>query len=427
MGWLLATRRWRPALPGIAILALAVWMMRNPFGVTSALLDVLPRFNESVRNWNFLAGLALGSVLLVRAAMEDMLARPAKAAWTSVSMGACVLWCGWLWAVWKPGGRDFGVLWMSAAEVAVTLAIFAALLRAAPSGKALVSAAIVLLVFTELKVYGTNRRFSAAADDIDRFFAADARTGGPGMIGVDDAVYAEFRKNRHYRIALLDSLVHDDMRHYLLATPQGLDPMLPDQYRREVERFVPFHSDREFWPDPFREESLRQLGVRYVLTPQSHAVYARLKADARFRLMEPSTSFFHTFEYLGARAIFEVERGTGRPLVWSAEERQIEVEGEGGGFVLKEQFAPGWRATVDGRPVPVERESLAFQRIAVPAGKHLVAFRYSSPALPWGAAVSLGGLAMLAGFCWSGFLTHAAVKQGQAQADVAADGGDRDA
>ncbi|MBL8177923.1 MAG: hypothetical protein JNK48_24815 [Bryobacterales bacterium] len=395
--WLLATRKWKVAVPGAAIAALSLWMMRNPFGWTSALLDVLPRFNEIVRNWNFLAGLALASALLTAAAIEDMLDRPARAFGTQVIPVLCGVWCGWLWYVWIPGGRDFGAGWLSALEASVSLLIFFALLRAAPSGKPVVQAALVLLVFTEFKVYGTNRRFSASQDDIDRFFAADARTGGPGMLGVDDAVYRQFRDNRHYRIALLESLVHDDMRHYLLATPQGLDPLLPAQYRREVERFTPFHSDREFWPDPFHDASLRRLGIRYILLAQSNPLYSKLRSDPRYRLMEPSTSFFHAFEYRQASAIVEIPAGTARPLRWTPEHRIVEVDSPGGVLLLKENYAPGWHAEIDGRDAPIERDGLAFQRLLIPAGRHVVSFRYSSPALPWGA-----GLTVLAGiFLWS--------------------------
>ncbi|MFN7936603.1 MAG: YfhO family protein [Bryobacteraceae bacterium] len=393
--WLIATRRWRPALPGIAIAALSLWMIRNPFGWTGALLDVLPRFNEIVRNWNFLAGLALASTLLTAVAVEDTIARPSKPRLIPFALGACALWCAWLWYVWIPGGRDFGAGWKSAIEAAITLLIFAALLRAPKRG--IVTAAILFLVYTEFKVYGTNRRFSASQDDINRFFAPDARTGGPGMLGVDDAVYRQLKANPHYRIALLDSLVHDDMRHYRLSTPQGLDPMLPAQYRREVERFLAFHSDREFLPDPFHDASLRQLGVRYLMVPQSHAAYKRLRSDPRWRLMEPSTSFFHVFEYQQAEPIFAFANGSAKPRQWTPEQRRMEVEASmGGPLIFKEQYAPGWTATIDGARVPIARESLAFQKIEVPAGKHIIVFTYSSPALPYGAALTLASLLILA-------------------------------
>ncbi len=391
LGWLAVSRRWRAALPGIAIAGVCVWTMRNPFGWTGALLDALPRFTEIVRGWNFLAGLALAATLLTGAAMEDVLARRWRGGFGAPVAGACLLWCGWLWYVWIPGGRDFGVGSRSALEAGISVALFSALLFAMPARRVLSSAALVLLVYTEYKVYGTNRRFSAAEEDVDRFFAVDARTGGAGMIGLDNAVYGELRKNRHYRIALLGSIVHDDMRHYMLATPQGLDPMLPDQYRREVERYVAFHSDREFWPDPFHEESMRQLAVRYVVLPQTHEAYAKLRGDARFRLMEPSGSFYHAFEYLGAQAIVEMDKGTARPVEWSPERRVVAVDAaQDGTLVFREQFAAGWTATVDGAPVAVERHGLAFQKIRVPAGKHAVQFTYRSPALLWGALVSLG-------------------------------------
>lgn len=394
--WLVLYRRWRLALPALAIAALSLWMMRNPFGWTEAVLDGLPRFNEIVRNWNFLAGLALASAMLAGAAVEDILRRPAA---LSVkvrhrALAASAAWCVWLWYVWIPGGRDFGVGWKSAIEVAVTLAIFAGLLGALrsesrPRVHAVLSVALLLLVFTEFKVYGTNRRFSAAEEDVDRFFAADARVGGEGMIGVANEVYQEFRRNRHYRIALVDSLVHDDMRHYMLSTPQGLDPMLPDQYRREVERLTPFQTDREFPIDPRREEVLRQFGVRYILVSPGQPVYEALRNDARFRLMEPASSYYKAFEYLAAEPAYRFD-GKAECVRWLAEDRQIEVESPGGGtLVLKEQFATGWSVFIDGIRAPLERYSLAFQQVRVPGGRHRVQFTYRSPALRQGAWISL--------------------------------------
>ena len=58
---------------------------------------------------------------------------------------------------------------------------------------------------------------------------------------------------------------------------------------------------------------------------------------------------------------------------------------------VSESFDPGWRATVDGRPTPVQIADLGQQAVFVPAGAHEVALRYEPR--PWrvGLALSLGG------------------------------------
>jgi multisubunit Na+/H+ antiporter MnhG subunit len=80
-----------------------------------------------------------------------------------------------------------------------------------------------------------------------------------------------------------------------------------------------------------------------------------------------------------------------------------------GVLVLRDGFAPGWSAVVDGKPAPVHRTDAFFLGIALPPGNHRVEFRYRPMALPWLLLVSLaagGGavLGLLFGdrWCWSG-------------------------
>lgn len=61
-------------------------------------------------------------------------------------------------------------------------------------------------------------------------------------------------------------------------------------------------------------------------------------------------------------------------------------------LVLTDSAFPGWRATVDGVDVPVERANYLFRAVLVPPGDHLVAWRYAPVSLSVGVAVS--GLAV---------------------------------
>lgn len=51
----------------------------------------------------------------------------------------------------------------------------------------------------------------------------------------------------------------------------------------------------------------------------------------------------------------------------------------------------GWRASVDGAPVPIQRANVALMAVAVPAGKHRVELEFDPPAMPRALQAGLGG------------------------------------
>lgn len=68
---------------------------------------------------------------------------------------------------------------------------------------------------------------------------------------------------------------------------------------------------------------------------------------------------------------------------------EIETRSPREGFaVLSDTFRPGWIAEVDGAATPVLRAQWAMRAVAVPAGEHVVTFRYQPPSLRTGARVS---------------------------------------
>ena len=66
----------------------------------------------------------------------------------------------------------------------------------------------------------------------------------------------------------------------------------------------------------------------------------------------------------------------------------------GGFLVLSDLFYPGWRATIDGQPVPIERTDVTFRGVVIPPGSHMVEFDLVSMTLRAGAAISIVGIAI---------------------------------
>jgi len=72
---------------------------------------------------------------------------------------------------------------------------------------------------------------------------------------------------------------------------------------------------------------------------------------------------------------------------------EIETRSPRDGFaVLADTLRPGWIAEVDGVESPILRAQWAMRAVAVPAGEHVVTFRYEPPSLRAGAITTAASL-----------------------------------
>jgi len=65
--------------------------------------------------------------------------------------------------------------------------------------------------------------------------------------------------------------------------------------------------------------------------------------------------------------------------------------------VLADLWDPGWRALLDGKPVPILRANHALRGVVAPAGTHTLEFCYEPASVAWGWRLAAGGGAMMAG------------------------------
>jgi hypothetical protein len=234
-------------------------------------------------------------------------------------------------------------------------------------------------------------RLNAGSGDAQRF----SSTSFPAMM---PDVYRQLRAGTDYRIVVdVDTgPLPDDFRHIGLITPQGFDPLLTTPFRKMVETYGHFRTDRTFEIDPENYDAQRLFGVRYVISSEGSKWWPKLKDNPHYRLLGSTPTFYKVFEYLDAQPPYSWD-GQIQQKAWQPEDRAFQVSSAAGGkLALHEQLFPGWTATIDGKSAAVESWSGAFQAVAVPAGEHTVEFRYRSNLLGLGGGISLLALIGLA-------------------------------
>jgi hypothetical protein len=94
----------------------------------------------------------------------------------------------------------------------------------------------------------------------------------------------------------------------------------------------------------------------------------------------------------------------GRSVIktYQPERVAIDVVAERDCFVLfQDTYYPGWKATVDGRPVEIERTDIGLRAIKVDSGSHHVEMVFRPKSLVVGLILSLAGVFLTAAYAWT--------------------------
>jgi hypothetical protein len=287
--------------------------------------------------------------------------------------------------------------WKSVAETCMMLLLFVVGLMVVRTGHTWMIVIVCLAVWVDYKVCGTSRPFSALpGGDSDRYYPRGV------FLGIDPKVYDVLKQNRQYRLSVAG--VHPtELRRYGLATPQGFDPLLSAQFKTLIEQYKPFRTNRIFDLQPTDSSLIQLLGVRYFLIRSGDPSAARAAQAGIYQRLGESSYTIEVYEYRDAKPSWQWDGdGTASPVRWEAELREFTVQtGSAGNLILIEQFYPGWRGSIDGREVPIERWKGVFQLIGVPAGTHAVRFEYRPLSVLYGVTITGVSLLGLAVWLWS--------------------------
>ena len=123
-------------------------------------------------------------------------------------------------------------------------------------------------------------------------------------------------------------------------------------------------------------------------------------ADALAALALPAFDPKREVVMVRPAAVLGKPRGTERAIVTSqgSEEIVADVDATADALLVQnDTFFPGWKATVDGRSVPVVRANFLFRGIAVPRGHHTIRIFYEAPGARVGTLASGFGCLLICG------------------------------
>jgi hypothetical protein len=369
---------------------------------------------------------ALGGLLLTWLRQEPEQTRPALRRWVRgpfpwlvTALTALVVLTGFvLFALQRDSNPQVGRLWHIANNSALFLFLFlltVGLLRAWQRGRLKAHQGAMLVIgLTLLDLWGFGRSLIQPTPVVDNAYWR---------------IVAEITNGREGRVLPwgLNIFEHNQGMAWELESVFGYDPL-------ELERYFRFTTAV---PDP-RARAYDLLHARYLVTTQEMNFPEEADAPQLLDQREgvwvyerptalPRAWLVHQVEVLGegallerlddpafdpqSTALLEGEPACALAKATQPEEvqfsrrgnNQIEVEvraASEGILVLSEVFYPGWRAAVDGKPVPILRADYLLRAVCVPAGAHQVTLTFTPPSLRIGAAITLLSLLLVV---WAGW------------------------
>jgi hypothetical protein len=228
---------------------------------------------------------------------------------------------------------------------------------------------------------------------------------------------------------------------YSLRDIQGSDSLWWERYFRFLNAVQPCAPTADW--ENFGSPGLDLVGVRYILSTRpitqpkwelvfdrdsfiyerrAHVTRARLVS--KWRVGSPETALAAIAENdptLADQPIVDSKPGFGQTPGAPAGDTAIVRDGANTVaircraptprlLVLSDPDYPGWRADLDGRPVPHLTANYVFRAVEVPAGRHTVTWRYRPGSFQLGLFGGLLGVAALAGMAAAGAVNGSALR-----------------
>ncbi len=337
-----------------------------------------------------LAGVELGLALLAGAGFDRWLAGKGRglALLTWSGAGAVGLLLAAAWVLFARDWAARGLLRQEAAWTALAAAAalgVALALRLAPARRS--AWGLLLPAFAVCDLLAAHGAINPGLA-LEKLYPA---TGAVRFLSAQDG-----------RVAATGAALRPDAAMvYGLDDPRGDDPLKVARYEAVYGSFATpdpvYFQPIVRWSDPW----LDRLGVRWVLTgpaepppvPGWRAAYAG--SDARV-YERPGALPVVRWEDGGEGATARVVRRSpgSWEVVWRAPRR--------GRLVVAESAVPGWRAAMDGRPVPVATADGILLGVALGPGEGRIALTYRPPGLVAGALASLLGVIAMAAMAVAG-------------------------
>jgi hypothetical protein len=213
-----------------------------------------------------------------------------------------------------------------------------------------------------------------------------------GVTGVDPAWRME---------ALGGSLGGNMPAAFEILTTQGYDPLRLHSYDQAIGGQYLQNETKRFTPvaPGYDSPDYRRLGLRYVLIQSYIASHTANFGDFGAAIAKIRNEFIATgsgrlLDTNGVYEIWELRDPMPRATVIAADGTQqpcrivdygtvslsvvCRAGADGGRLVLGDNDAPGWKACVNGQPVPVAPYQDIFRSVAVPPGDSRIDFRYQA-------------------------------------------------